>query len=127
VLAQRSVVAFHSNVAFDGDGTAGRSRDIWVLTRASRTPVRVTQSEPGRRVDRPALDAAGHTLVFESDAALAGHQVPPGQIEIWLYDLGGKSLKRITDAADIVVHPGPTYFLTGGKGNILEEALKRLK
>jgi hypothetical protein len=28
---------------------------------------------------------------------------------------------------DITVHPGPTYFLTGGKDNILEEALKRLK
>jgi len=28
---------------------------------------------------------------------------------------------------DVVVHSGPTYFLTGGKDNILEEALKRLK
>jgi C-terminal processing protease CtpA/Prc len=28
---------------------------------------------------------------------------------------------------DIVVHPGSTYFLIGGKDNILEEALKRLK
>jgi Tol biopolymer transport system component len=98
--ADGSIVAFYSNVAFDGDGTAGKSRDIWLLTPASSTPIRVTRSEPGRRVDRPALDAAGHTLVFESDAVLAGHQVPPGQIEIWMYDVRGQSLKRITDAAD---------------------------
>jgi Tol biopolymer transport system component len=98
--ADGSVVAFQSNVAFDGDGTAGRSREMWVLTPASSTPVRVTRSEPGRRSERPALDAAGHTLVFESDASLAGHRVPPGQLEIWMYDVRGKALKRITDAAD---------------------------
>jgi Tol biopolymer transport system component len=98
--ADGSVVAFYSNVMFDGDGSTSRSRDLWVLTPASQTPVRVTQTEAGRRVDRPALDAAGHTLVFEGDAALAGHQVPPGQIEIWMYDVRSKALKRITNAAD---------------------------
>jgi C-terminal processing protease CtpA/Prc len=28
---------------------------------------------------------------------------------------------------DVVVHPDPTYFLTGGRDNILEQALQRLK
>ena len=28
---------------------------------------------------------------------------------------------------DVVVHPDPTYFLVGGRDNVLEEALRRLK
>lgn len=98
--ANGSVVTFSSNVAFDADGVAGPTRDIWLLRAGGSTPERVTRTQTGRRVDRPALDAAGHTLVFESDAALGDHQVPPGQTEIWMYDVRGRSLKRVTDARD---------------------------
>ena len=99
--ATGAVVAFQSNAALDADGAVERTREMWLVNTATSAFQRVTRSAvEGRRSARPALDAAGDTLVFESDAVLDGQVVPAGQTEIWRYDVRTKSLKRLTDAAD---------------------------
>jgi Tol biopolymer transport system component len=65
-------------------------------------------------------------------ALQVGYRMPISQLSMTLASMASfQTSGQLYDTRgvhpDVVVHPTPTYFLTGGRDNILEEAMKRFK
>jgi Tol biopolymer transport system component len=97
-----SKVAFASNAPLDGGSAETAAVEIWLADVASGALTRVTRSPiPQRQSIRPALDASGSRVVFESDAWFDGRGVTGrGQMDIWLYDVASAALTRVTEGGD---------------------------
>lgn len=101
VNANGSRVAFHSSADFDSGAVASQSLDIWLLETTTGQLTRVTHAGDQRTSTWPALDAAGTTVAFQSDADLLQHgDIARGQTEVWLYGVAGRELTRVTRGGD---------------------------
>jgi Tol biopolymer transport system component len=98
--ADGTVVAFHSDVDFLGQGIVDEQYEIWLYDRTAMTYTRVTTSADANRDSQyPWLSADGTVVAFQSDADLLGEGVVQGQEEIWLYDTTTMTYTRITGAS----------------------------
>lgn len=97
ISADGSTVAFHSSADFDTDNAPGQSTSIWLSHLETGALTRVTRSSNGGgRSLRPAINADGTRIAFESTEGLI--ETMPAQIpqEIWLYDVREEAFTRLT-------------------------------
>lgn len=94
-----AVVAFSSNSDFLNEGVL--AYEIWLYDIAAGTYSRLTEASANDRASvMPVLSSDGSTVLFASDADLLKWGMPAGQFDIWLYDLPGDALTRLTQASD---------------------------
>ena len=94
-----STIAFRSDSDFHGEGIADNQWEIWLYTVETGEFTRVTTTlAESRASSRPALNADGTRVCFDSDADFLGEGVAAGQYEIWLYDVTADELTRVTNS-----------------------------
>ena len=86
-----SLSANGTRVAFDS------ASDVWLYDVPSKQLTRVTTSGPSRASEAASISADGARVVFHSDADLLKENRPDSVDEIWLYEVEGKTLKRLTN------------------------------
>ena len=96
-----NLVAFHSDSDMLGQGIPDGQFEVWLYDTAELTLTRVTTASAADRDSyNPILNAAGTLAAFSSDSDFAIQGIAQGQREVWLYDLVGLSLTRVTTATD---------------------------
>ncbi|MEM7343370.1 MAG: hypothetical protein AAF485_03945 [Chloroflexota bacterium] len=99
--ADGTIVAFHSDSDFLGEGRPVGVDEVWLYNTTTMTYTRVTSdSDSDRDSDNVRLSGDGTRIVFESDSDLLGQTIPGNQDEIWLYDTNTMTFTRITTASD---------------------------
>jgi Tol biopolymer transport system component len=77
----------------------GPSFDLWLWEAGGGAPLKLTNSGPGRVSTRATVSADGRWVAFHSDADLLSEGLPPGTVEVWLYDTRSNALRRVTRAS----------------------------
>jgi Tol biopolymer transport system component len=96
-----SKIVFRSDADFKSEGNIGVGQfEIWLYDVERSDLSRITTaSGPNRGSRNPAISADGSKIVFQSSADFNNQDIPPGQSEIWLYDIPGGNLTRLTTAS----------------------------
>jgi Tol biopolymer transport system component len=113
--ADGTLLVFHSNADFLGEGLPATSTEIWLFDIERRELSRITSaSDTDRSSTDPTISADGSTVVFESDADFRSEGIVRGQRELWRYSVADGELTRLTrDTTGVGVSRGAALSADG--------------
>ncbi len=121
-------LAFESDADLLDQGLPRGQREIWRYGVAGRSLERLTDGrDPSRASEQPSISADGNRIAFYSDADLLGEGRPDSVDEVWLYDVGTSSLRRVTSiwvperdaGSNAVTHPDAANVSITADGNAI--------